>query len=266
MKQQQTASQGLTRQELGRLIKEKRLEMGMTLNAFAAFLGVGKSTLTFWERGRCFPSPKMQARIAELLQRPHSELFPGPKNTLAAMCKQRGISMRELAAKIGASDVYVYEIARGEYGTPLTVATKIAKVLDCRVEDLGLKISRRSTRKADWKNEALTPELKAQRDELFKKYEVLIPLTCKRYAANIRASHTSYEDAMQVMRYSLLRSTTSLILRKDEPETATNYMLVALKHALFQELAANKHRGITNAPNDVIVMSIDAMIDAGLQI
>jgi putative transcriptional regulator len=66
--------------QVGRLIRELRLQMGLTQEQFAAFLGVVYPTVNRWENGHAQPSPmaiklikakleEMGKRGEELLQR-----------------------------------------------------------------------------------------------------------------------------------------------------------------------------------------------------
>lgn len=53
--------------EIGKLIRELRLEMGLTQEKFAARLGVTFPTINRWENGRATPSPLAMAKISSVL-------------------------------------------------------------------------------------------------------------------------------------------------------------------------------------------------------
>jgi putative transcriptional regulator len=52
----------------GNLIREIRLETGLTQEQFAGQLGVTCSTINRWERGRSKPSPLAIQKIEQLLE------------------------------------------------------------------------------------------------------------------------------------------------------------------------------------------------------
>lgn len=54
--------------ELGKLIRELRLNTGLTQEQFAASLGVTFSTINRWENGRSKPSPLAMGKIEEMLK------------------------------------------------------------------------------------------------------------------------------------------------------------------------------------------------------
>lgn len=53
--------------EVGKLIHELRLSIGLTQEQFAAELGVTYSTVNRWEGGRSKPSPMAMWRIQKIL-------------------------------------------------------------------------------------------------------------------------------------------------------------------------------------------------------
>jgi len=54
--------------QIGKLIRELRLLMGLTQEQFAAELGVTYSSINRWENGRSKPSPLAMQKIEELLR------------------------------------------------------------------------------------------------------------------------------------------------------------------------------------------------------
>ena len=55
--------------QIGKLIRELRLETGLTQEQFAAQLGVTYSSINRWETGRSKPSPMGMQKIEGLLRR-----------------------------------------------------------------------------------------------------------------------------------------------------------------------------------------------------
>lgn len=53
---------------IGKLIRELRLETGLTQEQFAAHLGVTYSTINRWENGRGKPSPLAMQKIEGMLK------------------------------------------------------------------------------------------------------------------------------------------------------------------------------------------------------
>ena len=58
------------------------------------------------------------------------------KNDLQSIREQRGIAAAELARRVGISRPTIYAIEAGTYTPNTSVALKLARALECRVEDL----------------------------------------------------------------------------------------------------------------------------------
>jgi transcriptional regulator with XRE-family HTH domain len=54
--------------QIGKLVRELRLLMGLTQEQFAAELGVTYSSINRWENGRSKPSPLAMQKIEEMLR------------------------------------------------------------------------------------------------------------------------------------------------------------------------------------------------------
>ncbi len=54
--------------EVGKLIRELRLALGLTQEQLAAALGVTYSTINRWENGRSKPSPLAMEKIEEMVK------------------------------------------------------------------------------------------------------------------------------------------------------------------------------------------------------
>lgn len=53
--------------QVGKLIRELRLETGLTQEQFAAYFGVTYSTINRWENGRGKPSPLARQKVEGML-------------------------------------------------------------------------------------------------------------------------------------------------------------------------------------------------------
>ncbi len=53
--------------QIGKLIRELRLETGLTQEQFASTLGVTYSTMNRWENGHSKPSPLAMQKVEEML-------------------------------------------------------------------------------------------------------------------------------------------------------------------------------------------------------
>jgi transcriptional regulator with XRE-family HTH domain len=58
-----------TQPEIGKLIRELRLETGLTQEKFAAELGVTYPTINRWENNRATPSPLALEKIKKIVRR-----------------------------------------------------------------------------------------------------------------------------------------------------------------------------------------------------
>lgn len=58
----------ISQPQIGNLIREIRLETGLTQEQFASQLGVTCSTMNRWKRGRSKPSPLALQKIEQLLE------------------------------------------------------------------------------------------------------------------------------------------------------------------------------------------------------
>lgn len=59
----------MTQPEIGKLIRELRLETGLTQEKFAAELGVTYPTINRWENNRAQPSPLAVEKIEKMVRR-----------------------------------------------------------------------------------------------------------------------------------------------------------------------------------------------------
>ena len=106
------------------VIRERAREKGLNLKDLAGLAGVSYSHMTDVCRGRRNMSPAMQARVESALGGP-VEIAPsqrltrrhgpvkGETNWIRERARELGMSMRELAERVGVSLTYISQVARG---------------------------------------------------------------------------------------------------------------------------------------------------------
>ena len=106
------------------VIRERAREKGMTLKDLAVAAGVSHRYMTQAARGQRNMSPRVQARVesalggpaeiaaAECANRQHGPV-KGETTWIRERARELGLSMRELAEKVGVSVNYISQVARG---------------------------------------------------------------------------------------------------------------------------------------------------------
>ena len=94
---------------LGRIIKQQRVMIPMTLRGLAAISGISPSHLGRIERGERFPSASMLRRIAKPLGFEENELF-----YLAGYLSSAGIDDKDTGYRVGQLDPYVSKLLSQE--------------------------------------------------------------------------------------------------------------------------------------------------------
>ena len=106
------------------LIRERAREQGMTLKDLAVVVGVSYRYMTQAARGQRYMSPRVQARVesalggpveiaaAECANRRHGPV-KGETTWIRERARELGLSMRELADRVGVSLSYLSQVARG---------------------------------------------------------------------------------------------------------------------------------------------------------
>lgn len=122
-------------------IKDRRLAMGLTLNAFARALGVNSGTVSHWENKSKFLSQKSAQALASFFSCTVDELgLPiqdePKKNIICEKRKALGLSQTELAQKIGASRSEVSDWETGKK-IPMDFYLKpLCKCFSCSEDEL----------------------------------------------------------------------------------------------------------------------------------
>ena len=105
-------------------IRERARERGMTLKDLAVVVGVSYRYMTQAARGQRSMSPRVQARVesalggpaeiaaAECANRRHGPV-KGETTWIRERARELGLSMRELADRVGVSVAYMSQVARG---------------------------------------------------------------------------------------------------------------------------------------------------------
>lgn len=121
-------------------IKERRLAMGLTLNAFAKAIGVNSGTVYHWESKNKVLSQKSAQILASFFSCSVDELgLPIQSESKNIICEKRealGMSQAELARKIGVSRSTLCKWEAGK-SVPMDVYWKpLSKCLGCSEDDL----------------------------------------------------------------------------------------------------------------------------------
>ncbi len=98
-----------TKNELPRILKQRRLMVSITLQELSRSSGVSVSHLGLIERGERFPSARILRKIAKALGLSENELF-----TLAGFLTPQSSGAVEMDAKLGQLDPYVASVLSRE--------------------------------------------------------------------------------------------------------------------------------------------------------
>ncbi len=100
-------------------IRTVRKSLGLSQAELGELLGVTQGTVSNWERGKGVPGPEQLATLAELASPGHDE---PEKTSFGDWAGQRrnalGLSRQDLAAKVGISQIQVYNIETGRTANP----------------------------------------------------------------------------------------------------------------------------------------------------
>jgi transcriptional regulator with XRE-family HTH domain len=81
----------------GNILRQARLDAGLTQSQLVRRSGIPKPTLSRYENGHVMPSLQTLARLAEALDLPEGALLPGrnsPKEELFAALTEQGVEVR----------------------------------------------------------------------------------------------------------------------------------------------------------------------------
>ena len=122
-------------------IRERAREMGMTMRDLADEAGVSYSYLTQAARGRQSMGVKVQARVESVLQAPakvaparcanrQGSVASGESSFIRERARALGMSMKELAERIGVSYGYLSQVSRGRRSMGVKVQSRVEAALE----------------------------------------------------------------------------------------------------------------------------------------
>ena len=122
-------------------IRERAREMGMTMQALADEAGVSYCYLTQAARGRKHMGVKVQARVESVLKAPakiaparcanrRESVASGGSSYIRERARALGMTMRELAERVGVSYGYLSQISRGHKSMGVKVQTRVESALE----------------------------------------------------------------------------------------------------------------------------------------
>ena len=126
-------------------IRERARELGMTMQDLAERAGVSYGYMTQVARGRKHMGVKMQARVESVLQAPakvapaqcanrQGEVVSGESSYIRERARELGMTMQDLADRVGVSYGYMSMVARGRGSMGVKVQARIASVLEAPVK------------------------------------------------------------------------------------------------------------------------------------
>ena len=125
-------------------IRERAREKGMSLKALAVVVGMSYGYITDVSRGRRHMSPAMQARVESALGGPveiapakcsnrQDSIVSGGSTYIRERARAVGLSMGELADRVGVSRSYLSQAARGKRNLGPAVQARVEAVLEAPV-------------------------------------------------------------------------------------------------------------------------------------
>ncbi|MPZ29326.1 MAG: helix-turn-helix domain-containing protein, partial [Micromonosporaceae bacterium] len=119
-------------------LAEVMVERGLRADEVASAARVNPATLHKWSSGRARPRGPAAERLAATLGEPAERLFPhlADRTPLRAALDRQGLSVRDLARRIGAHENSVYSWVVGHYNPQPGLAERAAAVLDHPAADL----------------------------------------------------------------------------------------------------------------------------------
>ena len=126
-------------------IRERAREMGMTMKDLADEVGVSYSYMTQVARGRQNMGVKVQTRVESALHAPakvapatcanrQSVVVAGESSYIRERARELGMSLRDLADRVGVSYGYMSMVARGHSNMGVKVQARVASALEAPVK------------------------------------------------------------------------------------------------------------------------------------
>ena len=122
-------------------IRERARTLGMTMQDLADRVGVSYSYMTQVARGRQSTGVKVQARVESTLQAPakvapakcanrQGVVVAGESSYIRERARELGLSLRDLADRVGVSNSYMSMVARGYSNMGVKVQARVASALE----------------------------------------------------------------------------------------------------------------------------------------
>ena len=126
-------------------IRERARTLGMTMHDLADRVGVAYSFMTQVARGRQSMGVKVQARVESALHAPakvapakcanrQGVVVAGESSYIRERARELGMSLRDLADRVGVSYGYMSMVARGHSNMGVKVQARVASALDAPVK------------------------------------------------------------------------------------------------------------------------------------
>ena len=126
-------------------IRERARTLGMTMHDLADRVGVSYSYMTQVARGRQNMGVKVQARVESTLKAPakiapaqcanrQGDVVSSESSYIRERARELGMSMRELADRVGVSYGYMSMVARGRSNMGVKVQARVASALEAPVK------------------------------------------------------------------------------------------------------------------------------------
>ena len=126
-------------------IRERAREMGMTMRDLADEVGVSYSYMTQVARGRQSMGVKVQAKVESALKAPakvapakcanrQGVVVAGESSYIRERARELGMSLRDLADRVGVSYGYMSMVARGHSNMGVKVQARVASALEAPVK------------------------------------------------------------------------------------------------------------------------------------
>ncbi len=116
-------------------IKELRAESDITQEKLAEEVGVTRQTISYLEKGEYNPSLKIAHDIAQYFGKSVDDVFTY-ETVLTIKREQFNLTLEQLATLIGIKIEELEKLVNEEYQNPPEFLKKIAKQLNCKIEDL----------------------------------------------------------------------------------------------------------------------------------
>ena len=123
------------RRKLVSNIKPLRQEIGITQEQLAEIIGVSRQTISYLEKGEYNPSLKIAHDIAKYFEKSIDDIF-SYEPIITIKRKQFNLTQDQLATLLGINVDDLKKLEIDEYQGGMELIEKVARQLDCKVEDL----------------------------------------------------------------------------------------------------------------------------------